>query len=244
MLKQDYERYSAEDFEVWKLLYQRQAKVLPGRAAREFLEGIQKIDFVAERIPYFPEMNERLSAITGWNVVVVPGLIDNKSFFEYLRDAKFPASTWLRRREELDYLEEPDMFHDVYGHVPILTNQPFCDFLSGLSEIALKHIDNEWAVEMLSRVYWYTVEFGLIQQGDRLEIYGAGILSSAGESVYSLESDIPARVPYDVRQLLATPYIKDKFQETYFVIQSYEQLYQSLPLIEAELERALALEKA
>lgn len=244
MLKQDYERYSEEDFKVWRLLFERQQEVLPGRAAEEFFEGMKKIDFKASEIPRFTEMNKHLEKITSWNVVVVPGLIDNKSFFEYLLDKKFPASTWLRRLEELDYLEEPDMFHDVYGHVPLLTNQHFCDFLSGLSKIALKHIENEWAVEMLSRVYWYTVEFGLIQKGDKLEIYGAGILSSAGESVYALESDKPERVPYDVRRLLATPYIKDKFQETYFVIDSYEQLYNSLDLIETELERALEMEKA
>lgn len=244
MLKQDYERYTEEDFKVWRLLFERQEKVLPGRAAVEFTEGIEKIGFHANAIPRFTEMNQNLEAITGWNVVVVPGLIDNKPFFEYLLNKKFPASTWLRRLEELDYLEEPDMFHDIYGHVPLLTNQPFCDFLSGLSEIALRHIENPWAVEMLSRVYWYTVEFGLIRKGDKLEIYGAGILSSAGESVYSLESDKPERVPYDVRRLLGTPYIKDKYQETYFVIESYEELYGSLPLIETELERALELEKA
>lgn len=242
MLKQDYDRYSKEDFKVWELLYNRQSEVLPGRAAEEYLSGIKKIDFVADRIPNYTDMNEKLRNITGWEVVVVPGLIDNKPFFEYLHNCKFPASTWLRRLEELDYLEEPDMFHDIYGHVPLLTNQPFCDFLSGLAGIALKHIENEWAVEMLSRVYWYTVEFGLIKKDDKLEIYGAGILSSAGESVYSLESDKPARVPYDVARLLQTPYIKDKFQETYFVINSYEELYNSLPVIEVELEKALVAE--
>ncbi len=237
-MRQEYEKYTNEARQVWKTLYERQMKQLPGLADEAFLEGIRAIGFEADKIPHFDEMNERLEQITGWNVSVVKGLIPNKEFFELLAERKFPASTWFRKMEELDYLEEPDMFHDVYGHVPLLTNQNFCDFLQGLSHIALKHIDDAWAVELLSRLYWYTVEFGLIQTQEGLRIYGAGILSSSGESVYCV-GEVPEQVPYDVAQIYKTPYIKDKFQTKYFVIDSYKQLYESIPEIESVLEQEL-----
>ncbi len=237
-MRQDYEKYTEQDRAVWRLLFERQAAQLPGLADDAFLQGIEAIHFRADAIPRFEEMNTQLRQITGWEVAVVKGLIPNKDFFELLYNRAFPASTWLRKMEELEYLEEPDMFHDVYGHVPLLTNQNFCDFLRGLSGIALKHIDNEWAIELLSRLYWYTVEFGLIGTPAGLRIYGAGILSSSGESVYSL-SDVPQQVPFNVADIYKTPYIKDKFQEKYFVIESYQQLYESLPEVEAQLEREL-----
>jgi phenylalanine-4-hydroxylase len=136
-------------------------------------------------------------------------------------------------------LEEPDMFHDVFGHVPLLTNQPLCNFLVDLSKIALKYIDSEIAIELIARLYWYTVEFGLIQEKEGLRIYGAGILSSSGETDYSLYSDIPQRVPFDVQEILDTPYIKDKYQMKYFVIDSYEQLYSSVPEIDRLVTKAV-----
>src|SRR5205823_3950319 len=139
--------------------------------------------------------------------------------FELMADRQFPATTWLRQRDQLDYLPEPDMFHDTFGHVPVLTNQAFCDFLAALSRIALRFVDHPEAIDMISRLYWYTVEFGLIQEGDQLRIYGGGILSSPGETRYSLYSDVPKRLPYNVSVLLQTPYIIDHFQEQYFVIQ-------------------------
>ncbi len=222
-MTQDYSKYKEEDFWVWKTLFERQMEQLPGLASPAFLDGVKAIEFSADTIPEFGATNQLLEKITGWNLVAVPGLIDNKLFFELLKDKKFPASTWFRKATQLDYLEEPDMFHDVFGHVPLLTNQNFCNFLTGLSEIALKHIDNEWVVELVSRIYWFTVEFGLIQEAEKLQIYGAGILSSSGESVYSL-GEIPERVPYSALEVIRTPYIKDKFQEKYFVIDSYKQL--------------------
>ncbi len=237
-MTQEYEKYTEEDFLVWKTLFERQMEQLPGLADKAYLNGIAAIDFVADKIPNFDEMNQKLESITGWNVTVVKGLIPNKEFFELLNNCKFPSSTWFRKMEQLDYLEEPDMFHDVYGHVPLLADQNFCDFLQGLSKIALKHIENEWAIEILSRLYWYTVEFGLINTEDGLRIYGAGILSSRGESVYSL-SENPEQVPFDIAEIYKTPYIKDKFQEKYFVIDSYKQLYESLPQIESILEQEL-----
>ncbi|MCC5943817.1 MAG: phenylalanine 4-monooxygenase [Bernardetiaceae bacterium] len=238
-LMQNYEAYTEQDQLIWQMLYERQQKVLPGRAAQAYFDGIKKVGFKPNEIPRFEEVNEQLKAATGWSLTVVPGLIDNKPFFEFLENKQFPATTWLRKMEQLDYLEEPDMFHDVFGHVPILTNHDFCAFLKALSGMTLKHIGNDDAIEFVSRLYWYTVEFGLINDADGLRIYGAGILSSPGESVYSVESDIPQRVPYDVKEIMHTPYIKDRFQEKYFVIDSYRQLFESVAEIEATLENML-----
>jgi phenylalanine-4-hydroxylase len=239
LMRQEYDKYTADDFEVWQTLFERQMKALPGKATQEYLEGIKRVGFVADRIPNFDEVNEKLKAYTGWRIYVVPGLIPNKEFFELMRDGNFCATTWLRRKDQLDYLEEPDMFHDVFGHVPLLTNQPLCNFLVDLSKIALKYIDSEIAIELIARLYWYTVEFGLIQEKEGLRIYGAGILSSSGETDYSLYSDIPQRVPFDVQGILDTPYIKDKYQMKYFVIDSYEQLYSSVPEIDKLVTKAV-----
>lgn len=229
-MKQQYANYTPEDFQVWKILFDRQQENLPGRATEEFLQGIERIHFRPDTIPDFRKTNPLLRSITGWELAVVPGIIDDDIFFQLMANRKFPASTWLRKMSELDYLEEPDMFHDVFAHVPLLTNQAFVDFLQELSKIGLDYVDNKWAIELLSRIYWYTIEFGLIREEGQLRIYGAGILSSAGETLYSL-SDQPRRLEYDVEQILNSPYRKDIFQERYFIIDSYEQLYASLPEI-------------
>jgi phenylalanine-4-hydroxylase len=236
---QEYDKYVAEDHEVWSILYSRMMEILPRYSSQAYLEGIQDVGLAGDRIPNFDECNAKLSVKTGWNIYVVPGLIDNKPFFEHLSNREFPSSTWLRKKSQLEYLEEPDMFHDIFGHVPLLANLHFANFLSELAGIALENIENEWAVEILSRLYWYTVEFGLIKEGNGLKVYGAGILSSSGETQYSIDSDIPVRMPYDVKKIFQTPYIKDKFQEQYFVIDSYEQLYKSLPEIKTILAQEL-----
>lgn len=238
MLLQHYDRYTPEDFAVWKILFERQIKNLPGRATAEFMEGLLRIQYTPEKIPNFGETNPLLRSYTGWELTVVPGIVADDLFFKLLSEKKFPATTWLRKMEQLDYLEEPDMFHDVFAHVPLLTNQPFVDFLQALSKIALRHIEDKWAIELLSRVYWFTIEFGLIQEEDGLRIYGAGILSSAGETLYSL-SDKPELRPYDVARILDTPYRKDTFQEIYYIVDSYEALYASIPQIERELEKRI-----
>jgi phenylalanine-4-hydroxylase len=238
-MRQEYEKYTPEDFEVWRILFERQMKALPGKATQEYLEGIKRVGFVADRIPNFDEVNEHLKKYTGWRIYVVPGLLPNKEFFELMRDGNFCATTWLRRKDQLDYLQEPDMFHDVFGHVPLLTNKPLCKFLEDLSLIALEHIDSEIAIELIARLYWYTVEFGLIQEKEGLRIYGAGILSSSGETDYSLYSDIPQRVPFNVAEILDTPYIKDRYQSKYFVIDSFEQLYASVPEIAKLVKQAV-----
>ncbi|MBC7922416.1 MAG: phenylalanine 4-monooxygenase [Ferruginibacter sp.] len=240
-MQQEYEKYTAEDHRVWQILFERQIKNLPAAATDEYLRGIEQVGFVPDRIPDFEAVNRRLKPLTGWQLHVVPGLIPNREFFELMSNCNFCATTWLRKMSQLDYLEEPDMFHDVFGHVPLLTNQPLCDFLENLSRIALRFVDNERIIELISRVYWFTVEFGLIREGGQLKIYGAGILSSAGETKYALSGlgsagEVPERVPYAVRDVLDTPYIKERFQDKYFVIESYEQLYGSVDEIERRLE--------
>lgn len=233
---QAYENYTKHDQDVWKLLFDRQINQLPDLASEAYIEGIELAGLSAECIPNFETgLNPRLKEQTGWEVVVVPGLIPVEDFFKLMANRKFPSSTWLRTEDQLDYLEEPDMFHDTFGHVPLLTNQAFCDFLAKFSKIALDYIHSEEAVSQLQRLYWYTVEFGLIREKENLKIYGGGIISSSGESQYSLFSDIPKRLDYDVPTIMETVVKIDEFQKQYFVIESYEQLYNSLPEVEKYL---------
>ncbi|MFN8353568.1 MAG: phenylalanine 4-monooxygenase [Spirosomataceae bacterium] len=239
-MRQEYEKYTAEDREVWRLLFERQMQQIPAVASAEFIKGLDSVQFQAQQIPNFTQTDSLLLPLTGWRLHVVEGLIPNKEFFELLSNRCFPATTWLRRLDQLDYLEEPDMFHDVFGHVPMLSNQSLCDFLAALSRIALQHIDNPYAIELIARLYWFTIEFGLIQENGRLKIYGAGILSSRGESEYCLKSPVPQRVPFDIRAMFHTPYIKEKYQDKYFVIDSYEQLFDSIYAIEEILEEEIS----
>ena len=227
---QEYDKYSQEDHEVWNILYSRQISQVKSLASEAYTQGVDYCQFESDKVPNFANVNQLLEQKTGWKIFVVPGLIDNKPFFEHLSRKEFPATTWLRTRQQLEYLEEPDMFHDVFGHVPLLSEPFFCDYLEGLSKIALKHIDNEFAIELLSRIYWFTVEFGLIRESFQTKIYGAGILSSSEESEISIKHTHKHR-PFDVQTVLDTPYIKDKFQEQYFVIVSYQQLFDALPEI-------------
>ncbi|OGX82319.1 phenylalanine 4-monooxygenase [Hymenobacter glacialis] len=236
---QDYARYTADDQWVWRTLFERQMQVLPAVASGRFLEGLPRVDFQAGKIPDFAEVNPLLDQATGWSLVAVPGIVDDRTFFELLASRQFPATTWLRTPAQLDYLEEPDMFHDVFAHVPLLTDRFFADFLQAVGTLALQHLHDALAVELLSRLYWFTVEFGLIREDENLRIYGAGILSSAGETRFCL-SDEPARRAFDVADILATPYVKDRMQDVYFIIESYEQLAASVPALETELLRLLA----
>ena len=239
-MRQIYENYTEEDFEVWKILFDRQMKQFPTHASHAYREGLKIANFETGVIPDFKETNQILHDTTGWQLAVVPGIVPDYTFFELMANRRFPATTWLRKMKELDYLEEPDMFHDVFAHVPLLTNQPFVDFLEALSKIGLQYVGNDYAIELLSRVYWFTVEFGLIQEKEGLRIYGAGILSSAGETKFSL-SDEPPKHTFSVEHMLSTPYRKDKFQTEYFITESYEQLYDSIPEIEELLKKQVDL---
>jgi phenylalanine-4-hydroxylase len=238
-MKQVYENYTEEDFKVWKLLYNRQIANLPGAASSEHMAGLDKIAFVGEEIPHFDQTNEILEKSTGWRLAVVPGLVPDYTFFELMSNKRFPATTWLRKMKELDYLEEPDMFHDVFAHAPLLTNQSFVDFLLAISNIGLEYSGNDYAIDILSRIYWFTVEFGLIRENGELRIYGAGILSSAGETKFCL-TDEPPHYDFDIRTIMQTDYSKNIFQDRYFVIDSYEQLYQSIPKIKTILAEMVA----
>lgn len=239
-LTQHPDQYTEEDLKVWKLLYERQYKYLPKAASKVYLEGLEAIGFSADQIPDFAEVDRRLGIMTGWSVQVVYGLIDDDLFFGLLNRRRFPASTWLRKMEALDYLQEPDMFHDAFAHLPLLTNSAYTAFLEDLAGLALRHIDSPFAIDLLSRIYWFTVEFGLIREDGELRVYGAGIISSAGETKFSL-SDEPKHLDYNVSVILNTPYWKNKFQDRYFIIDSFEQLYDSIPEINRQLE--IELEK-
>ncbi len=239
MIQQQYETYTPEHFEVWKILFERQMKNLAGTVTSQYLEGLRKINFEAGRIPNFSETNARLQELTGWQIQAVPGIIPDNDFFVLLSQQKFPATCWLRQMSQLDYIEEPDMFHDVFGHIPLLTNLHYCDFLSGLSRIALRHIDKAAIIELMSRIYWFTIEFGLMIENKQRKIYGAGVISSAGETEYSM-SHAPQILPYEVTALFDTPFYKDHIQNKYFVIESFEQLYNSLPAIEQYIETEAA----
>lgn len=223
-IDQGWSDYTADEHAVWDLLYKRQMDVLPGRAAPEFLEGLKALDLGKGGIPEFEAMSDELEALTGWRVVAVPGLVPDEVFFDHLANRRFPAGQFIRKRDELDYLQEPDVFHDVFGHVPMLTNPVFADYMEAYGKGGLRSL-NFAALKNLAALYWYTVEFGLIQTDEGLRIYGAGIVSSKTESIFALEDPSPNRIGFELERLMKTDYRIDDFQQTYFVIDSYEQLF-------------------
>lgn len=220
---QRWEDFSAEDHRVWDFLFARQQDLLQDRAVREFQQGLDVLHLSRPGIPNLDELNEKLSARTGWTVVAVPGLVPDEVFFRHLSRRRFPAGNFIRTAQQLDYLEEPDAFHDIFGHVPLLAQSAVADFMQALGELGLQALD-KGALHRLARLYWYTVEFGLCRQDGALRIYGAGIVSSAGESIYSLESDVPGRTEFDLRRVLRTRYVTDSFQQSYFVIDRFEDV--------------------
>ena len=236
--KQNYEAYCKDDHKVWRTLFDRQMECLPAVASSAYLEGLQLIKFSNRRVPDFEKTNKILRKLTGWQLHEVPGILPVKEFFQLLNQKKFSATTWLRKMSQLDYLEEPDMFHDVFGHVPMLTNKHYCNFFHGLSQIAVKHIGNPLALELLGKIYWFTVEFGLIREFGEKKVYGAGILSSHGETKFCMGAE-PEKIPFDVAEIFSSTFRMDIFQEKYFVIQSYEQLYLSINEIEFQLGKFL-----
>jgi phenylalanine-4-hydroxylase len=238
-MQQQYELYTPEDQQVWQLLYDRQSEVLPERAASAFLNGMETMHFTGSQIPDFKHVNQVLANTTGWQIEVVPGLIPDNHFFELLSDKRFPSSTWLRKMNQLDYLQEPDMFHDCFAHMPLLTVQFFVDYLQALSKLALRYYHHPLAIEVIGRLYWFTVEFGLIQESAGLRIYGAGILSSAAESIFCLGKDAVHK-PLQVGEMMNLPYYKDHFQDRYYIIQDYKELFDALPEIEKRLEAVVS----
>ena len=224
-VEQPWDSYTAADHDVWRQLYQRQREILPGRASDAFLRAQDTMGMTPDRIPKFDDLNEVLGKATGWTIVGVEGLLPELVFFEHLANRRFPVSWWIRRADQIDYIEEPDLFHDLFGHVPLLMDPMFADYLEAYGKGGVKaHGIGPEALMQLARLYWYTVEFGLIRQPDGLRIYGAGIVSSKGESIYSLESDAPNRIGFDLERVMRTRYRIDSYQKSYFVIDSYEQL--------------------
>lgn len=234
-LSQDYDKYTEQDQAVWKLLYDRQEEDLKKLATKDYLDAVEDLGFTSLRIPRFEDINEYLADKTGWIIEVVPGLVEQHIFFKLLSDQKFPCSTWLRKMDELDYLEEPDMFHDVFGHIPVLSNPHFSAFTKEIGRLGFKYYDNPRAIELIGRIYWFTIEFGLIREGNELKIYGAGILSSHGETLYSV-GDEPDHHVFDIQHIMETDFRIDVFQKEYFVIDSYRQLFESIPSIEERLQ--------
>jgi phenylalanine-4-hydroxylase len=220
---QDYEAYTAADHDTYRRLYERQAALLPGLACDEFIAALPSLG-IKDRIPRFEEINERLYKATRWEIVGVPGLIPEVPFFTLLANRKFPVTDWIRQPEEFDYIVEPDIFHDLFGHVPLLFNPVMADYVQRYGQGGLKAAELG-ACELLSRLYWYTIEFGLISQPDGLRAYGAGILSSSGELQYAVNSPEPHRVPLDLERTMRTRYKIDTYQQTYFVIDSFKQLF-------------------
>jgi len=220
---QAWDRYTAEEHRVWDTLFARQAAMLPGRAAREFLDGLDMLHLSRPGIPNFDELSEKLMKATGWQVVAVPGLVPDDVFFEHLANRRFVAGRFIRRPDQLDYLQEPDVFHDVFGHVPMLAHPVFADYMQAYGQGGLR-AKAFGAIDKLARLYWYTVEFGLIRNDDSLNIYGAGIVSSHGESLFALDDPSPNRIGFDMERVMRTHYRIDDYQQAYFVIDSFDQL--------------------
>ncbi|MGN7997344.1 phenylalanine 4-monooxygenase [Sphingomonas sp. 22176] len=222
-IPQDWAAYTAEEHATWDKLFARQAKLLPGRASSAYLKGLEALRLSESGIPNFEELSERLMKLTGWQVVAVPGLVPDDVFFDHMANRRFVAGNFIRRPDQLDYIQEPDVFHDVFGHVPMLADPVFADYLEAYGRGGMRALELG-ALKQLGRLYWYTVEFGLVEEAEGLRIYGAGIVSSSAESVFALESDSPNRLRFDMQRVMQTEYRIDDFQQNYFVIPSFEAL--------------------
>ncbi len=231
-IEQDWSRYTDADHALWRKLYQRQMSLIPAYACAEFRAGLDRLD-CADGVPDFEQASKRLRAATGWELVAVPGLIPDDAFFKHLANRRFPVTSWLRKPEEVDYLVEPDVFHDFFGHLPIISDPVFADFLQLYGERGLE-AEQRGAVKYLARLYWYTVEFGLIRREGQLKAFGAGILSSSGETPYSVESEKPLRVKFDRERIMRTNYLIDDYQKTYFVIDEFDELFAALDTLDID----------
>jgi phenylalanine-4-hydroxylase len=226
IVEQPWDRYSASEHAVWDTLFRRQRDLLPGRACKEFLAGVERFGLGDGGIPKFADLNRVLAKATGWELVGVEGLLPDEVFFDHLAHRRFPVTWWIRKPDQLDYLSEPDLFHDMFGHVPLLLNPVFADYMQAYGRGGMKAFAlGPEALVNLTRLSWYTVEFGLNNTGAGMRIYGAGIVSSKGESIYSLDSPAPNRIGFNLERVMSTRYRIDTYQQTYFVIDSFEQLF-------------------
>lgn len=225
VVEQPWQAYGAVDHATWGTLYRRQRELLVGRACDEFLAAQDAMGMSPHAIPRFGQLNEALQAATGWRIVGVEGLLPELDFFDHLAHRRFPVTWWIRRPEQIDYIAEPDLFHDLFGHVPLLMDPVFADYMQAYGRGGLKaHALGAEALQRLTRLYWYTVEFGLVATPAGLRIYGAGIVSSAGESLHALASPAPNRIGFDLERIMRTRYRIDSFQKTYFVIDGFARL--------------------
>jgi phenylalanine-4-hydroxylase len=221
-VQQDWSAYTADEHALYRRLFERQSKLVPRYACSEWIDAIARLD-AAREIPRFDHVSRALRQKTGWEIVAVPGLIPDDAFFTHLANRRFPVTVWLRKPEEFDYIVEPDVFHDFFGHVPLLFDRTYADHLHEYGKGGLKAMRLD-AVKMLARLYWFTIEFGLMNTPAGVRAYGAGLLSSGGELAYSVEDPRPQRLPFDLERIMRTEYQIDRYQEKYFVIDSFEQL--------------------
>jgi phenylalanine-4-hydroxylase len=245
-IPQNWGGYTDAEHAMWDRLFDRQTKMLPGRATPEFLEGLDVLRLSKPGIPDFEELSERLMKATGWQVVAVPGLVPDDVFFDHLANRRFVSGNFIRTPDQLDYLQEPDVFHDVFGHVPLLVHPVFADYMQAYGQGG-QRAGTFGATGRLARLYWYTVEFGLINRPEGMRIYGAGIVSSYGESKFALDDPSPNRLGFDLKRVMRTKYRIDDYQQNYFVIDSFEDLLEQTlntdfgPLY-AELDQATDIE--
>ena len=228
VVDQAWDQYTAEEHRTWAYLFERQQALLVGRACDEFVDNQQRMGMKADAIPKFEDLNVHLLAATGWKLIAVEGLLPELEFFQHLAAREFPVTWWIRKPEQIDYISEPDLFHDLFGHVPLLMNSTFADYMQayGAGGVRASTFGSE-PLANLTRLYWYTVEFGLINTPQGLRIYGAGILSSKGESIHALEAAAPNRIGFDVKRVMRTRYRIDTFQKSYFVIDSFDDLFKA-----------------
>ena len=228
VVEQPWASYTPTDHAVWGQLFRRQREILKDRACPEFLQAMDAMGMGEAQIPKFDELNVHLRKATGWKLIGVEGLLPELTFFEHLAAREFPVTWWIRRPDQIDYISEPDLFHDLFGHVPLLMNPVFADYMQayGAGGVRASGFGAE-SLANLTRLYWYTVEFGLIATAAGLRIYGAGILSSKGESIHCLASPAPNRIGFDLKRVMQTRYRIDTYQKTYFVIDGFDQLFKA-----------------
>ncbi|MEO6820403.1 MAG: phenylalanine 4-monooxygenase [Ginsengibacter sp.] len=231
---QIYSDYTTEDFQVWKILFNRQMETLQPYVSESFLAAMKIINFSAKKIPHFEETNAILNDITGWQLTVVPELSPAAEFFSFLAEKRFTATCWLRSLRQLDYIEEPDMFHDVFAHGPLLANKSYAAFFEKLGRLAIRFLDDEEIIKKIQRIYWFTIEFGLIKEGGEEKIYGAGIISSKEETAHVLSAD-SIKKSFDIDVIMAHDFRTDILQDTYYVIDSFAQLENVLDVLEEKL---------
>jgi phenylalanine-4-hydroxylase len=237
-MKQEYHRYTEQDRHVWKTLFDRQHQQLQSVACSDYLRGLDLLAPVlhANAIPDIEALNKRLYALTGWKITIVPGLIPVEEFFVLLLRKQFPSSTWLRQPSQLDYLEEPDMFHDVFGHVPLLAIPKYAQFMQQFGELGTRFLYNPQLVEELQRLYWYTIEFGLVKENDKLKICGAGLASSYGETQKAIQANGKFHVPFDMRKVLKEKFENNRMQDHYYVLENMMQLFSEMEELAAQLK--------